>query len=162
MTNGIGEREPKEGNGEEFHPAPLQSRSNLRSGIAKLARFGIVGVSATLVYFSVTAVLGGTSINLNPIISNMLGVAASLSISYFGHHRFTFSALGQHGRYLPRFLFVMTTLFLLSCGVMAAGSYLLKLNHTLLTAFIAVFFPAVSFLVNMLWTFAHKNENGAD
>ena len=132
-------------------------RSNLWSNLARVGRFGIVGIASTLVYFILTTVLGRPPIDMGSITANVLGVIVSLLVSYFGHHRFTFGVLGQHRHYLPRVLFVIATLFLLSCAVMTIGRYVLVLDHTLVTAIIAIFFPIVSFVLNLLWTFSRKD-----
>lgn len=124
--------------------------------LVTLGRFGVVGVAATLTYFAVTTILGRPPIGINSVAANALGVFASLWVSYFGHHRYTFDVPGQHERYLPRFLIVTAGLFLLSSAAMALGRNVWALDHTLVTALIAVFFPLISFLLNSLWTFAQK------
>lgn len=126
------------------------------SNVARLGRFGVVGVAATFVYFTITTALGQPPIGMDPIAANTLGVVASLSVSYFGHHRYTFRALGEHERYLPRFLIVTAGLFLLSTAAMAIARYVWVLDHTVVTACIAVCYPLVSYLLNLSWTFSHK------
>ena len=126
------------------------------SNVTRLARFGVVGVAATFVYFAITTVLGQHPIGIDPIAANTLGVAASLSVSYFGHHRYTFRVLGEHERYLPRFLGVTAGLFLLSTAAMAIARYVWVLDHTVVTACIAVCYPLASYLLNLSWTFSHK------
>jgi putative flippase GtrA len=126
------------------------------SNVARLGRFGMVGVVATFIYFAITTILGRPPIGMDPLAANTLGVAASLSVSYFGHHRYTFRMLGEHERYLPRFLIVMAGLFLLSTVAMAIARYVWVLDHSLVTASIAVCCPFVSYLLNLLWTFSHN------
>jgi putative flippase GtrA len=123
-----------------------------------LGRFGAVGMAATISYFGIAAWLGHPRVGLDPIFAHVLGVGTSLVVSYVGHHRFTFRAEGAHDFYLPRFLLVTGVLFLLSTAAMAFGRYGLGLNHTLVTAGIAVGYPIMSYLFNALWTFARAGQ----
>ena len=135
-------------------------KSTFWSNVARLGRFGIVGAAATFVYFAITAGLGRPPIEMEPIAANAVGVAASLLVSYFGHHRYTFRALGNHERYLPRFLTVTAGLFLLSTAAMAIARYVWRLDHIVVTAFIAVGYPVLSYILNLLWTFSHRGDQG--
>jgi putative flippase GtrA len=123
-----------------------------------LGRFGAVGLAATVGYFAITAGLGHMRVGFDPIVAHVLGISASLLVSYWGHHRFTFRADGAHAFYLPRFLLVTGFLFLLSTAAMAFGRYGLALDHTLVTAGIAVGYPLASYLLNALWTFARTRQ----
>lgn len=123
-----------------------------------LGRFGAVGVAATVSYFSITALLGHPIAGFDPIVAHTLGVATSLIVSYWGHHRFTFRADGAHSFYLPRFVLVSAVLYLLSTAAMAFGRYGMVLNHTLVTAGIAIGYPIMSYLLNALWTFARASD----
>jgi putative flippase GtrA len=126
--------------------------------IKLLGRFGAVGLIATVSYFAITAGLGHSAIGFDPVVAHVLGTSASLLVSYAGHHRFTFRADGAHAFYLPRFLLVTGILFLLSTAAMAFGRYGLGLDHTLVTAGIAVGYPIMSYLLNALWTFARAGQ----
>ncbi len=124
--------------------------------VSTLFRFGAIGALATLLYFMVTAALGQPAIGIEPITAHVLGTAASILVSYFGHHRFTFQMQGAHDFHFPRFLTVTAALFVLSTAVMAIGRYGLTLNHTLVTAAIAIGYPIASYVLNRLWTFARR------
>ena len=126
------------------------------SDVTTLFRFGAVGALATLLYFVITAALGHPAIGLDPIAAHVLGTVASLFVSYFGHHRFTFQVQGAHDVHFPRFLIVTAALFVLSTAVMAIGRYGLALDHTLVTAAIAIGYPLASYGLNRLWTFAQR------
>ena len=158
MTGNIGADEGQQfaGAADRQQTRGTALRSTFWLNVARLGRFGIVGVAATFVYFAVTTALGRPPIGMDPIAANTLGVAVSLSVSYFGHHRYTFRALGEHERYLPRFLIVTAGLFLLSTAAMAIARYVWILDHTVVTACIAMCYPVVSYLLNLLWTFSHK------
>lgn len=135
--------------------------ASFRFGAARLFRFGIVGVAATIVYFTVATLLGRPPIDMDPVKANAVGVAASLLISYIGHHRFTFRVSGDHGYYLTRFLIMTTLLFILSSGIMALLRYVWKIDHTVATAGIAVGYPIVSYILNLAWTFVEKADDKA-
>ena len=56
---------------------------------------------------------------------------------------------------LPRFLFVTLSLFFLSTLGMGASRHLWHLDHTLVSAGIAMYYPVANYLLNCLWTFRH-------
>jgi putative flippase GtrA len=142
-----------------FGGARGKENTPLKLNILRLGRFTIVGLAATFVYFAITAALGRPPIKMNPIVANAFGVATSLSVSYLGHHRYTFNAVGKHERYLPRFLIVTACLFILSTVVMTVARYVWFVDFTVVTACISIGYPLASYVLNMLWTFSHENAH---
>lgn len=69
----------------------------------RIVRYGAVGASAAALYF-VVALLAGYWTNLGVQAASALGLSVAASFAYFGHHRLTFAAKGDHRRYVPRFL----------------------------------------------------------
>jgi hypothetical protein len=61
-----------------------------RRRLSVIARFGTVGIIATLLYFMTTMILGRPPFAIDPLAANSAGVAVSLLFSYLGHHRCTF------------------------------------------------------------------------
>lgn len=131
--------------------------SHRRAHLGMTVRFAAVGIVTTALYFAITAGLGGARVGLEPITASTIGFIVSIAASYVGHHRFTFRADGQHGWYLPRFLFVMLSLFALSTLAMAVCRHVLELDHLTVSAGISVAFPVASYLLNWLWTFRHRD-----
>jgi putative flippase GtrA len=128
-----------------------------RESIARVARFGVIGLLATATYFLTTVALGNPPVSMEPIAANTIGFILSVVVSYVGHHRFTFRMDGAHGYYFPRFISVTVVLFLLSTAAVAVFRDILGYSHTLVTATIAVSYPVASYALNFLWAFTRRS-----
>lgn len=114
-------------------------------------RFGIVGVSATVLYF----VLGWSLHRAGAAIEIASPIAQVLSIlySYAMQKTFTFGVDGQHARFGPRFVVA-------TAGIAGLAQILVwsidESGFGATTALLAncVFFPAASFFIHTFWTFA--------
>jgi putative flippase GtrA len=126
--------------------------------VGMTCRFAAVGLVATGLYFGITVCLGGARVGMEPVGASTIGFVVSIAASYVGHHRFTFRATGQHEWYLPRFLFVMTSLFAISTLAMALCRHVWHLDHVLVSAGISVAFPIASYFLNWLWAFRHRDR----
>ena len=76
-------------------------RPEARALLLKLARFGSVGVAATLIYAVLAAGFGVLGIGATP--SSVLAYALAAVFSHFGHKRITFRSAGAHAVELPKF-----------------------------------------------------------
>ena len=71
---------------------------------ARIVRFGIVGVAATLTHALVlwaAVEFGG----IRPTFATLLGFFTAFCVSYLGHYHFTFRSREPHARALPAFAF---------------------------------------------------------
>ena len=89
-------------------------------------------------------------------IGTTLSFGISLTLSYVGHHRFTYGKEGEHIVYIPRF--ATTTVILLIVSNVAAyvlidrGAH----NYLIASAAIAVIYPVGSLMLNTFFVFAMK------
>src|SRR4051794_33508056 len=82
-----------------------------RGELARLFRFGLVGLAATASYLVTAIALPLQSWSpIDPTEAALMASIISVTVSYFGHHRITFRQLGDHGFFLPRFVFVSVML----------------------------------------------------
>jgi putative flippase GtrA len=63
--------------------------------IGRVARFGIVGVFATIVYVC-ASFLAIDVLALSPVVGSIVGQAASAAVSYFGHAMYSFRVEIDH------------------------------------------------------------------
>jgi putative flippase GtrA len=129
-------------------------RAFLDQGVV-LWRFGMVGVSATLLYFVIASLLNMTGA-MEPVAVNATAAAISIAVSYIGHHRFTYGLSGEHLSYLSRYFGVTVSLYLASCGLAHALNHGLRMAPFQITAVITVLYPAASFALHHLWTFSSR------
>lgn len=127
--------------------------------IRRLARFGAVGITATITHYLCALVL---TLVVDVYWANVLGYAMGTGVSYYGHHRLTFAAprdLTSHRRAISRFL--VSTLI----GVAFSQAILyVAVSHLLLPpawalAVVVTTLPVLSFLLLRFWVFEPSDGN---
>ena len=122
--------------------------------IAQLARFGVVGIAAMTVHWSVVALV--VPLGIAPLIANVIAFTIAFNVSYIGHRNWTFASSSAHATTLWRFLSVSLTSFLLN-----EAMYWLLLRYTALDYRVALFVvlatvAALTFLLSRYWAFRHS------
>jgi len=129
-----------------------------RLTLSLLARFGVVGTMATLIYVVVTVIVGDLRFGLSAVTANVAGFATSLIFSYFGHALATYEVGGEHQRYAPRFV-VATAILVAVCSMLTYGLVdVLGFDRRFAAITVAVFFPISSVLLHTAWTFGPGNH----
>jgi putative flippase GtrA len=124
----------------------------------ELLVFGLVGASATTVYFGVANILYRVPpLHGHPASAAFVASVASVLWSYAGHHRFTFRKTGSHHFYLPRFVGISLMLSAMAvCGTyFATESY--GVDYQLATLGVTISYPLASFALNRSWVFVERN-----
>lgn len=122
-----------------------------RTTFRQLVVFGLVGVVATITHYLVA--LGcheGLGISL--YVANLAGYSSAVTVSYFGHGKFTFQAVLNRS-VLQRFLVVSVSTFFASEGLLAVLQAGLNLPHRVSLAVVVLTIPVVTFLLNKLWVY---------
>lgn len=130
-----------------------------RAQLAAIARFGIVGVVATLTYLGLNIVVLRGLVETWPDLGNALSQAISIGVSYLGHKLFTFRSGAAHARDLPRFLAATAVAVAISSLLfrLALGSGASVVQASLA---VALAYPAISFVLHNLWTFRGPRQAG--
>lgn len=125
--------------------------------IQQAARFGAVGILATLVHIVVAiAVVELTGIDV--FWANICAFCVAAFVSYGGNHRWTFSRNGSHMRYLPRFLSIAALGLALGqimvWSISEAGGH-----YRVAVLAVAVTVPAFTFLASRFFVFAEPKDD---
>jgi putative flippase GtrA len=125
----------------------------LRIFDVEIARFGIVGISASLTHF-ISVFIIVTGFGLRPIFANIFAFIIAFSVSYAGHSLWTFKhKKHDHKKTVTRFLGVALFSFVLNEG----GYYLLleytQLNYLISLLIILVLVPFATFILSKYWAF---------
>jgi len=127
-------------------------RVDVGTEFARVVRFAITGVAATVVYWLTTNVM--FAVFAAPLILASLGghIVAGF-VSYFGHLYFSFQVAAKHAIYIPRFVIVTFFTVLYNIAVVA---YLPKfgISVPLTTLLIGVTIPIINYFLNRIWVFA--------
>ena len=123
-----------------------------RQVVARLLRFGSVGVIATLIYAAVAWSLGRYA-GVGAVLASILAYGVAGLFAYVGHKRFTFRSTGSHADDAPRFIAAQ----LLGIGIATAAPYVLTVRlHAPALApilFTCVAVPLLNYLVLDLLVF---------
>ena len=123
----------------------------MRALLAQLARFGLVGVAATLLHVLVAwlAHKAGAA----AFLANALGFVTAFACSYLGHFYWTFGQRAGHETRLPRFLVVSGVGFGLTNLIVWLVAE--RGGHGFETALLAILFvvPACTWALSRLWVF---------
>jgi putative flippase GtrA len=127
------------------------------SEIQTLARFGMVGIVATILHLSVALLLYG-HFNIAPLLANLLAFLAAFLFSFIGHYLWTFQS--QRGRLSCLLRFLTISLFALSTNM-----YVLKeliayrlLPESWAIPAAATVIPIATYLAARLWAFSNKHR----
>ena len=123
-----------------------------------LARFGIVGVAATLVHYGVALAAARAGAPL--LLANLAGFCLGFVVSFLGHHHWTFRRPGAAparaiGQSAARFFAVSGTSFLFSTVVLAGLVAQGRLAAPVALAIAVLMVPLANFVAARGWAFAH-------
>lgn len=121
--------------------------------LARIIRFGIVGVLATAVHVGTVMLLVENRWLPDPLMANVVAFSCAVLVSFFGHSRWTF---GQRRQDLPQFLrFLATTLLALGLNqlIMGVSTRMLGLDYRLAMALIVVLVPLFTYALARSWVF---------
>jgi putative flippase GtrA len=121
--------------------------TNLIGEFLRIARFGAVGLFATLVHFSVAITVGYVLGTSSVILMNTCGFLVALAISFFGHYHFTFVSSQIYSRAFARFFCVALAAYAASSLCIVLTSYA-QLPDILRLFLGALVIPVISYLAN--------------
>lgn len=120
----------------------------------QLVRFGIVGLCAAGVHFSIVIFLVEMG-HFKPLIANMVAFMFGFQVSYFGHRNFTFAGTQtSHRVALTRLFFVCCSGFVANEGLFYVFLMILNLPYPIALFFVLTILPIVNFTLGKFWVFA--------
>lgn len=124
--------------------------------IYRIARFGFVGVSATLVYILTSTVMF-TYVGLPAGMASLVAFAVSLVVSYFGHLKITYQRKDAGDLMVgARFAAVTVGLCLLLSFIAQLFVENVHLGMSVTSAIVGSLYAPLSYLLHSRWTFAAR------
>ncbi|RUT98940.1 GtrA family protein [Mesorhizobium sp. USDA-HM6] len=134
-------------------------RDHRPAGLRLLARFGSVGIVATILYASLAALFGGSKwIGFAPVEASLAAYAAAALFSYLAHKFFTFMSAGPHRSEAPRFLLLTLTGLAVAYAAPSLLTVKLGLPFVVPVLVTCVVIPALNLLVLDRWVFAERRQ----
>jgi putative flippase GtrA len=123
------------------------------------ARFGAVGLLATVVHVAVAIAL--VELAKVPVFwANMGAFCTAVLVSYLGNHRWTFACEGAHARYFPRFISIAALGLAIGQVIVWAIAEQGGGDYRLAVLTVALVVPVFSFLASRLFVFADPEDEG--
>jgi putative flippase GtrA len=121
------------------------------------ARFGIVGVLATATHFAVLAAMLAVA-QAGPVLSNTVAYLLALTVSFTGHHFWTFRTGAALLPSFLRFFGVSGGAFVVSTLLLVLMIRVVSLPDTLAAFLSAASIPAMTYAASRLWVFRHRRR----
>lgn len=126
----------------------------MRLRLAELVRFGLVGLSSTLVYFVVYAALvwAGTPY----VLASIAGFGLSAGWGYVLHHRYTFRTQGGSVQSLAGWLALQGTLLGVNVAALSVLVHGAGLDRIVAQLIVLPFIPLLSYAVGRRLVFHRR------
>jgi len=120
--------------------------------IRQIMRFGIVGLTAATIHFSIVVMLVQFA-GLQPLVANVFGFLISFQVGYWGHRTWTFNGTSVlHREALPRLLTVQVVAF--TANETLFYTFLqMHLPYQVALLIVLTILPIFTFLMSKLWVF---------
>lgn len=121
------------------------------------ARFGLVGIAATIIHILVVSVLLSETL-LPTLLANTLAFFMAFGISFAGNYIWTFQSPGQPQRVMGRFLLISLSAFcanILILSVILGNAWLSRKSAVVASAAIM---PLITFVASRLWGFQYVSQ----
>ena len=120
--------------------------------LARLIRFGSVGILATASYGVVTIVMMQAGVG-GPLFAAIIGNIAAVAVSYFGHLYYSFQVEARHSIFLWRFVVIAVVTF--GVNLLCTWFVVERLHWSQLVAvmLMVLLLPGISYLGSRLWVF---------
>lgn len=123
--------------------------------IYQLMRFGIVGVSAAAVHFSVVVFLVQVGLVKQPLVANVFGFMLAFQVSYSGHRFWTFRGTTvTHKTAWAKLLLVSASGFCANEGLFYLFLTVAGLPYPLALFIVLAIMPIITFTLSKFWVFA--------
>ena len=130
----------------------MQMTDRYRSG-ARIARFGLVGVAATLTHALVLWAAVEFA-GIRPTFATLLGFFTAFCVSYSGHYHFTFRSTQPHRTALPAFAFAAGTGATLNALIFSMMTDVFTIPYWYAFAVTVVIVPPVVYILSKSLAFA--------
>jgi putative flippase GtrA len=135
-----------------------EARSTDGAGLRLLARFGVVGIAATILYAAL-AIAWVRWIGFTPVQASLAAYAAAAVFSYLAHKSVTFLSSGSHRSEAPRFLLLTATGSAVAYVAPALLTAKLGLPPIIAVLVTCSLIPAINLLMLDRWVFAQRRPD---
>lgn len=125
--------------------------------LAKLVRFGFVGVLSGVIYAGVTALMV-TQFGMAPVPASLVGYCVSVPASFLGHRQGTFRSQGRWTHEALRFVVTQGVNMAVTAGSMHGAVALAGLPYWWGMIAAVILVPIANFVMMNLWVFRDQPD----
>lgn len=125
--------------------------------LAKLVRFGFIGVLSGVIYAGVTALMV-TQFGMAPVPASLIGYCVSVPASFLGHRQATFRSQGRWTHEALRFVVTQAVNMAVTAGSMHAAVTLAALPYWWGMIAAVILVPIANFVMMNLWVFRDQPD----
>ena len=129
-----------------------------RQLIARMLRYGVVGIVSTVVYFLLVALLVEIY-HQEPVLSAVIACAVITVMAYVLNYRWVFASARNHTFAFPSFLMATFISMTLNAGIMYLAVHVLGWWYGLGLVLTTIIVPPSNFLMNYFWCFRAPRES---
>lgn len=122
----------------------------------QLCRFGVVGLSAAMIHFSVVVWLVSMQ-SVPPLMANVAGFILAFQVSYWGHRQWTFRVQTEHKPAALKLLLVQGLNFSLNEALFATF-LALQIPYQWALLIVLSILPAFTFILSKQWVFRYQAD----
>ena len=123
-----------------------------RPEAARLLRFGVVGVAATVTHYAIALSLVALA-GLPAQVAHIAGFLGAAPVSFFGHYHWTFGSRAGYGRAALRFVAIALGAFLISMALLEALERLTAWRAAASLFVSVLVIPIASYVLNRVFVF---------
>ncbi len=130
----------------------MTSIINLIKGKKEFIKFGIVGVSNTLITFAVYNIL--LKLGINYLIANIIGYICGMINGFIWSKNWVFKVNNESKMYFIKFALVNLLSLAVSTGLLMVLVKQLSFNTTIAQLITTCITVVINYLLNKIWTFS--------
>ena len=119
---------------------------------ARILRYGVVGITSTVVYFVLVAVLVEV-FDQDPVLSAVVATSVIITMAYLLNHRWVFASARSHTSAFPSFLMATLISMTLNTGIMYLTVHIQGWWYGIGLVLATMIVPPTNFLLNYFWCF---------
>lgn len=127
--------------------------------LRQFLRYGIVGISVSVLYSLTVIVLVSFLQLLRPPIASVVAFFCVMPVGFLSHRHYSFASKEHPAGQVWRFVATNVSSFLVSVGGMYVVTDILQISYLFGIAWAWVAVPAVNFLIYLFWVFG-RSANG--
>jgi len=139
-------------------PMTRLNYKDIKALIFKLIRFGIVGLSAVIIY-AIAAYLLTSKGGIKPVLASPIAYLIAIPVSFFGQKYFTFASKGKAKTEASFFIILQLCSLAIATGLTAFTTEVLGWHSNWAIVVVCLILPPASYFIMSLYIFTNPSKH---